>query len=168
MSEMQPTRAVEEVTRLCQSGTALSANGVVHAKWSVVRNLEEARSYAYDATIGDEEFTWTDLRELQLSKVYSELYKLPEQSLFFESFKMMFEPSKRMLVKQFKSTNYWSVINDITADLFNCALNRALGVVSPLFEQIFDAYRAGGWPCGWEGHHPNGRLVVYFPSRKES
>ncbi len=26
---------------------------------------------------------------------------------------------------------------------------------------IEDAYFKGGWPCGWEGKYPEGKLVVF-------
>jgi hypothetical protein len=30
-----------------------------------------------------------------------------------------------------------------------------------LLDQMLQAYLAGGWPCGWEGEYPDGRLVIF-------
>ena len=37
------------------------------------------------------------------------------------------------------------------------------GRALPFIERLIELYRLGGYPCGWDGIHPEGRLVVYFP-----
>lgn len=32
---------------------------------------------------------------------------------------------------------------------------------SYLLDQMFQAYLAGGWPCGWEGIYPEGKIVIF-------
>lgn len=38
------------------------------------------------------------------------------------------------------------------------------GEVIPLYEDMFLAYQSGGWPCGWLGKYPEGKIVVFYPS----
>lgn len=39
----------------------------------------------------------------------------------------------------------------------------AIGKSDIIHERFFHIYRAGGYPCGWEGAYPRGRLVVFSP-----
>jgi len=54
-----------------------------------------------------------------------------------------------------------SLFSDIDADLFNCYLNNKYKKNHPFWNMIEDAYFKGGWPCGWEGKYPEGKLVVF-------
>ena len=38
------------------------------------------------------------------------------------------------------------------------------GEVIRLYEDMFLAYQSGGWPCGWLGKYPEGKIVVFYPS----
>lgn len=39
----------------------------------------------------------------------------------------------------------------------------AFGQNIPFIERLLSLYKAGGYPCGWDGLFPNGRIVVYHP-----
>jgi hypothetical protein len=60
---------------------------------------------------------------------------------------------------------YADAREDIAADLQHCAMNRALhGLVPDSFwERVWEIYRQGAWPCGWEGEYPQGRIVIFQP-----
>jgi hypothetical protein len=67
---------------------------------------------------------------------------------------------KRRLKRQ-----YWEVIDDILFDMRACADNRAVfGKTDNFYEEVFQIYRAGGWPCGWVGRFPDGVFAVYVPT----
>ena len=36
-------------------------------------------------------------------------------------------------------------------------------VVSERMSKVRE-YQSGSWPCGWEGHWPHGKLVVFLPA----
>ncbi|MDR3159278.1 MAG: hypothetical protein LBU11_09825 [Zoogloeaceae bacterium] len=42
--------------------------------------------------------------------------------------------------------------------IFNCYAN---DYFPPLWKRILDVYLHDGFPCGWNGHYPEGRLVVF-------
>jgi hypothetical protein len=66
------------------------------------------------------------------------------------------------LVQRRLPKEYREVTGEVCNDMYNCFIKRAIRGRKPdLFEDIFDAYRAGYWPCGWEGEYPSGRLVVF-------
>jgi hypothetical protein len=54
------------------------------------------------------------------------------------------------------------VVEQAESDLIHCAENRAFnGPNDNHWERLFEAYRAGVWPCGWQGAWPSGRLLVW-------
>lgn len=62
---------------------------------------------------------------------------------------------------------YIDIFEEIIGDLHMCALNRLVnGKVDNFYERIFEVYKLGGWPCGWEGEYPEGRVIVYSPDKK--
>jgi hypothetical protein len=36
-----------------------------------------------------------------------------------------------------------------------------------LWRLLYQTYKAGGWPCGWNGSYPDGSLIVYWPYSEE-
>lgn len=60
--------------------------------------------------------------------------------------------------------SYRDFFEDVVVDLRNCALNRAInGQNQNFYEQIFNIYKAGGFPCGWKGEYPEtGEIIAYF------
>lgn len=53
------------------------------------------------------------------------------------------------------------LINNMEGDmerLFDCYVS---GELPPLWSQILDVYLHNGFPCGWEGQYPEGKLVVF-------
>jgi hypothetical protein len=56
---------------------------------------------------------------------------------------------------------FWDEVSDI---MRYCVANRNAPCPCPLFDLIEQAYMDGGWPCGWKGKYPEGKLAVF--SRK--
>ncbi|HAG44068.1 MAG TPA: hypothetical protein DCL31_12985, partial [Clostridium sp.] len=53
--------------------------------------------------------------------------------------------------------------DDVYSDLINCVKVRAIiGKENSFFEKKFAVYLSGGWPCGWEGNFPNGKMKVFY------
>jgi len=53
--------------------------------------------------------------------------------------------------------------------LASVAHHRAVFGLRPdsFFERLFDLYKSGGYPCGWDGIYPEGRFIVYYPPAEE-
>lgn len=55
-------------------------------------------------------------------------------------------------------------ILDIWGDLdFIIRYRATFGQTLAFIERLIALYRLGGYPCGWDGVYPEGRLVVFFP-----
>lgn len=50
-----------------------------------------------------------------------------------------------------------SIYDDFTKIIFNDYTK----LDNNFFNEVLAVYLAGGWPCGWEGKYPEGRLIVF-------
>jgi hypothetical protein len=167
---------LSEMTSFVETGKILVGVQSPSPAWSVVHDWETARRFAFDqCTTGQE--VWTDLRERVARGLYPAKYSASEELKTAiakhrdDYCKVLFDrvgdtPAGRLRLKKAGAFPHPAaeIVEDICADLGILAEARLLGVTLPLFEEIFAAYRAGGWPCGWEGAYPGGRLVVFAPS----
>ncbi len=48
-------------------------------------------------------------------------------------------------------------------EFIHCRL--VMGKSNEFYETLFKIYQSGGYPCGWEGNYPDGRLIVYYPKK---
>ena len=111
--------------------------------------------------------SWTDFREDRVADLKGEIYKYNN---FREISKAIFNSKICDITNIYPKFNdkyleqLDDVSNEIEADLYYCLMSRLImGKDNYFFEQILKAYLSGGWPCGWEGNYPEGKLIVYYP-----
>jgi hypothetical protein len=165
-----------EVTDFVEHGKILVGVQSPPPTWLVIDDWDTARRFAYDQEVTGQE-VWTDLRENVATKLGRARERAPEElaariakhrdeyrAVLLE--RLGLTPAGRLRLKKEGVFRHPAseIVDDLYADLFIVVEARLLGVTLPLFEEIFAAYRAGGWPCGWEGTYPIGRLVVFTPS----
>ena len=126
-----------------------------------VKALSLAYNYDEYEINGEKCYSWQDLRELQISEVRSEVYKKDNYKEYNDELRRIgFKNLNSILTDKI----YEQVWDDVYSDLINCARTRAImGDKNIFFEKILEVYKAGGWPCGWEGNFPEGKLIAYFP-----
>lgn len=124
-----------------------------------IGHFEEAISLALD------EQTWTDIREEEMSLVRKELYNIPN----YRDFKNQLNDIDERLNSYLEDNvldEFSDAFNEIFSDFLNIAINRAVnGNKNNFHEKLFEIYKAGGWPCGWEGSYPKGKIVAYFNNK---
>jgi len=156
------TAAVLEVLSFAQTGALLSGRAEDFGpEFVVTTDFAEAKDAAWEQAFGADEYTWTDLRELEVSEALGRLYELDRRvrGRLFE----LREELDSLLAERFASA-YEEIYEDFSADLHNCARARAaFGRRSRFFEQQFKAMRLGGWSCGWNGSYPLGKMLVFCP-----
>lgn len=84
-----------------------------------------------------------------------------EQEDMVDSVTNMISPLLREQASKFLS-EYESgqIANDFASIVFSRSVR---GTEPGLYERCFDIYQRGGFPCGWQGTYPAGRLVVFVP-----
>ncbi|MED0681268.1 hypothetical protein [Aneurinibacillus thermoaerophilus] len=159
------TALVEEVINFVKSGNLLVPTNKDGALKNVhiIIDFERAKALAWD-----EEYGWTDRRENEMSKVMEGYYETEDLKEYKEELDKLLDTFVMYLRRRLKGM-YSEIFDDVVADLYNCAFNRAVnGNDYNFFEQLFEVYRKGGWPCGWQDNHPQGKLTAYFPSINSS
>jgi hypothetical protein len=160
------TALVEEILAAIERGEILSAPAPVSEPAAlVVRDLDEAKRYAWSRPIaGDESSTWNDLREDEVAPFHAMPYDHPEAKPAYDATDGLL-PHLVTLLRAKLPASYSDLLDDVAADLQHCAMNRALqGLVPDSFwERVWRLYAVGVWPCGWEGEYPAGRVVIFQP-----
>ncbi|WP_342439390.1 hypothetical protein NSS79_11020 [Paenibacillus sp. FSL L8-0436] len=127
-----------------------------------INQYEEAKRLAGTEVFGEDEYTWSDIRQLEMGKVKGKLYKLDssQKPRGLDELTGLIADGLRSQI----TGPYHDFFETVVVDLRNCAINRAInGVVENFYEQVFKIYKAGGFPCGWDGDYPDeGRLIAYF------
>ncbi len=155
---------VQEVIDLVESGKVLRDQSPISDEGvQVITDLQEATQHAWEEEL-EGEMTWADLREREKGNVYAVRYRL-------QGFESIDDELSKLLdilsaaIQRHLPLEYTDLMDDAVADLHACAFSRAVsGASNPFFERLFAVYRAGGWPCGWSGRYPEGKLVAYQPS----
>lgn len=155
------TPLVDEVIQLAQDRLIFAKYTDAASTWTRIYDLQDAEQLAWHATFGDNEYTWSDIREREIAEANSRGYYLPKQVQ--DALEANLTTLTRLIQPQLDE-KYIELFDDIVGDLYNCALNRAVHGASGFYEEVFRAYRSGGWPCGWDGNYPDGRLAVYYPA----
>lgn len=128
----------------------------------LVNEYEIARELAWSQDLDVVENVWEDIKLLESGDVIGKLYEGDLNSI--EKPIRQFIQSLGNYPDTFVS-KYIDIFEEITGDLLVCALNRLVnGKTDNLYEKIFEAYKLGGWPCGWEGEYPQGRMIVFSPN----
>jgi hypothetical protein len=58
------------------------------------------------------------------------------------------------------------VVPYLEASLLACAFSRYfIGTQNLFLEKMLQMFFQGGWPYGWQGHYPEGNLLVFVPDK---
>lgn len=162
MTKLEITEVVQEVVEFFTTGPVLAphiASAGLGSGYIPLKSLGEAQQIAYHR-----EPYWSDLRERQMAPLHG-LYHREGRPHVGAEFDEAMLPHETKILRRFRRTIYEELSDDIVGDFRGIALSRALRAKEGKFhERLFDAYLQGGWPCGWEGRYPLGRMYVFMPS----
>ncbi|MFP3888563.1 hypothetical protein HPB58_06920 [Priestia filamentosa] len=155
------TKLVEEVIQFANSmqdfQKTMMPEGV-----NIINSIDEVKELAFYKVFGEDEYTWSDIRQKEMAKVKGKLYRLDPN----EKPKGLDEVTEEIAngLRNQITDSYRDFFEDVVVDLRNCAINRAInGQNQNFYEQIFNIYKAGGFPCGWKGEYPEiGEIIAYF------
>lgn len=149
---------VEDVIQFSKNFQSQHSNNISN-KINIINDIKKAEHLAYDEIFGEDEYNWKDIRELEMSAVWGIYYTMSEN----EKPKGLEELLEVISDNVRKSSFEYSIFyNDVVADLTNCAINRAInGKNSSFFEELFEIYQLGAFPCGWSGDYPEGKIIAF-------
>ncbi|MEW4370455.1 hypothetical protein [Paenibacillus kandeliae] len=128
----------------------------------ITNEYSDIEKYAFDELYGEDEYTWSDIRQLENSEVKGKLYELDAESKP-EGLEDLTEVIADILRESIPE-EYSAFFENVVVDLKNCAINRAVnGKVDTFYETILQIYKSGGFPCGWQGNYPDeGQIIAYY------
>lgn len=128
----------------------------------IMTDINEAKQSAFNDTFGEDEYTWSDIRQIEIGKIKGKLFKLGPDQKPNNLEKLTEDISKGL--RNSLPNSLSNFFENVVVDLRNCAINRAInGHSNNFYEQIFSIYKAGGFPCGWKGEYPSsGKIIAYF------
>lgn len=168
---VQDEDAVAEVFSVVDAALFLRGDvSLKCASWVVVITFEYAAKWAWemewDQGASDGEYSWTDRRELMLSRCSRDRFDDAEKQASFEVVSARFDEVVARVVAKVPQVMVRAA-DDVAADLFNCMVVRSVvGRECHFWESVLQAYACGAWPCGWADGGEDlacGRLVVWFP-----
>jgi hypothetical protein len=109
--------------------------------------------------LGNDFEFWSELRDLERSKLRRGTPKIQNKFSDYLSDVVW----NKLTLPDSSTSTLTTLRDEIYADLEDAFLNEHLGRKSLLFEQILAVYELGGWPCGWLGKYPAGKLIVLDP-----
>jgi hypothetical protein len=128
----------------------------------IINNISEAKKLSVIGVFGEDEYTWSDIRQLEMGEVRGKIYKLDDS----QKPEGLDEITERISGGLRNHIPDWlsPFFENVTVDLRNCAINRSInGKEANFYEQIYSIYKAGGFPCGWSGNYPeDGTIIAYY------
>lgn len=160
---MSNSELVREVMVIARSGKLLRRQHEYEHSQAVVVDIQRARSLAWEEVYGPEERTWSDIRELEMAQVRARTYS-DQQAMRLAEAASTHSTTLLSALRRNMSRDYADLLDDVHSDLYNCIVARAVGGRDfHFFEALLAVYSNGGWPCGWNGEYPAGRIAAYFP-----
>lgn len=156
---------VEQGKKELRNARLFSAPKVQNDEFVVSHDFKKCKEYAFYhekyVYKGKKGCTWGDMTELEMSEIMETVYAQ-------ENYKEINQVLRRISIDSDElhiiSNDYNEIWDHVYYMLVECLKNRAiLGETDNLYEKMFQAYLSGGWPCGWKGKHPQGKLIVYYP-----
>ena len=135
----------------------------------IVSDIEEAVYYSTDQDVADKGLGikyWTEILEyntdiLEASRVTIELPDQGRELVQFTSFLSL------ELVKKIKENlsikNFPNEIMGVVSENFGTFFIEYsyFEKLHPFSEKLLDIYKLGGFPCGWRGEFPEGKILIY-------
>ena len=135
----------------------------------IVSDIEETVYYSTDQDVADKGLGikyWTEILEyntdiLEASRVTIELPDQGRELVQFTSFLSL------ELVKKIKENlsikNFPNEIMGVVSENFGTFFIEYsyFEKLHPFSEKLLDIYKLGGFPCGWRGEFPEGKILIY-------
>jgi len=161
------TSAIDDVIRLIE-GRGLLPRDVRPPDWlgikpiySVEDILDEYREPQLDV---EGHRNWRDLRIFQLHVFYDFRRETGidrhQYALDMEAIDNKLSPlMEEQLVGRLPEDFVFEIIEDLNMIR---RFRGVLGETPHMMNTLFMMYRSGGYPCGWDGNFPGGKMVVYY------
>lgn len=156
---------VKEVKELIKKNNMFSnSNGFKdqfdRAGIKVIHDFNQAEIFAWSQDSDEVETVWEYVKSSESEDFVDQIYTQGLDAVhdFFSNIKNY--------SSDFIPFKFLDITEEVEGDLTMCALNRVInGKTNNFYERLFEIYKSGGWPCGWSGSYPSGKLIAFFPKK---
>lgn len=159
------TKLVEEVIEYIQKRRLFDRDDIKLHDIEMIHDFDKAQELAWSQDLDVTQIVWDDMKSDESAKLLEGTYNPNMESkkdMLYEVFSDNYN-----YYQEFISIDHINILEEVERDLEMCALNRLVnGKVDNFYEKVFKVYKMGGWPCGWKGEYPEGKMIVYLPNEK--
>jgi hypothetical protein len=153
---------VEEVIEVASNLRLTYNKNLLEQDYTINHDYDEAQELAWSQDLDEVDTVWEDVKSSESGEILGKLYE--ENVNYFEKTLREILNTSKNYPEEFL-LDYIDIFEEVSGDLHQCALNRLVnGKADNFFERVFQVYKQGGWPCGWDGKYPGGRMIIYMPS----
>lgn len=157
------TKFVEEVKDFINKGKLFEKDIFYINNNTIIRDYGKAKTLAWSQDLDEGQSVLGDIKSSESADIMGKLYDEKQLNNFEDELYEIFNCSENYS-ENFIPFEYYDIFEEIQGDIYMCALNRLVnGKVDNFYEKLFEIYKEGAWPCGWEGIFPEGKLIVFNP-----
>ena len=125
-------------------------------------DIDLAARYAFEYVYGEDEFTYPDIKSLEMRSVWAQVYSDEGFKNLEDNVKKLIDELSLNLAKKLRSSQIEAIGEEVIADMQNIIYSRAVfGKENSFWESLFQTYQSGLLPCGWKGEYPKGSLTTF-------
>jgi len=164
------TEEVKEVLEFVNTGTLLFAGQLPSDVDAVIiRDLGKIPTDEFYEEYGDDRMVWRDILGHACAEYFAIEYEkwpkeFPYRKFLSDFVSDMDERYKRDFPRNYRKYHLDKEIPGILAFIVHSRI--VMGKNHRFFEILFEVFKSGGYPCGWAGNYPKGKLIVYYPAKK--
>lgn len=132
-------------------------------EYDIIYDFEQACDNAFNRIYKYKEYTgqtWVDILEENMVRVKSMVYQCDN---YVELSKVLRSIEIPELMEIKYTVDDHSIQEEIENEIELSAKSRFVcGKENAFFESLFQVYKLGGWPCGWN----DGKIIVYVPDNQ--
>ncbi|MCY8913690.1 cytoplasmic protein [Bacillus atrophaeus] len=154
---------VEEVIDFIKHGELFNNNNQSLSDIIFIEDFERAQQLAWSQDADEVDVVWQDIKSNESGHLLGKILSDVNLKTMDDELSNIFN-SDDNYSEDFIPMDFWDIAEEVESDLYKCAINRLVnGKKDNLFEKMFQVYKSGGWPCGWDGTYPKGKLVAFIP-----
>ncbi len=161
---------VDEVLDFIESNRLLSGGQIPNdVEAVIIRDLDQIPAEEDYEKYNDERPNWRDILGIESAEYYGRESAMwgndfpYERNILDDIVMNLTAKYKTTMCKRYINHYFDQNIPGILSSIIHCRI--VMGKSHVFFEKLFKIFVSGGYPCGWSGKYPEGKIIVYYPPK---